>query len=455
MIGRALIFLLTLLGTGTASAAAPPGPVALVGVNVVPMDRERVIEDVTVLVRRGRVTAIGPQGYVELPPDTTTIDGAGRYLLPGLAEMHAHIPGQAQGEQWLDDVLVLYLANGVTTARGMLGEPMHLTLRDEISDRRRLGPRLYTSGPSLNGNSVDGPGDADRQVREQAAAGYDFVKLHPGLTLAEFDAIAAAATAVGIPFAGHVSTDVGLARALAAGQAGIDHLDGYVDALVPDARAMPEDRGFFGSALADLADAGRIADLAAATRAAGAWVVPTETLMENVALPASAETLAARPAMRYVPPALLARWIDTKRQVLAEADYDPAAAERFIALRRRLIRALQEAGAGILLGSDAPQIFNVPGFSIHHELEAMVASGLSPYEALRTGTLNPAIFFGATDRFGTIALGREADLILVDGNPLDDLGVLRRPAGVMVRGVWLDRAELDRRLAAIAARQGD
>ena len=444
-----------LLAMAAAAPAAPPPATAITDVHLVPMDTDRVEEGMTVLVRDGRIAAIGPRRVLPLPDDVEIIPGDGGYLLPGLAEMHAHIPGRSQGEQWLDDVLLLYLANGITTARGMLGEPSHLALRDAIARYEKLGPRIYTSGPSLNGNSVDGQADAARQVREQAAAGYDFVKLHPGLTRDEFDAIANAATEAGIPFAGHVSVDVGLERALAAGQASIDHLDGYIDALVPPGTPLPESRGFFASALTDLADRDRIEPVAVATREAGVWVVPTETLMENIALPTPAEDLAARPGTAYVPPRTLAGWVETKRRVLADDGYDAAAAERFIALRKALIRGLHEAGARVLLGSDAPQVFNVPGFSIHEELAAMVDAGLSPYEALRSGTALPAVYFGAASRFGTIAIGRDADLILVDGNPLNDLDVLRRPVGVMARGVWLPRAELDRRLEAIGARHRD
>ena len=122
-------------------------------------------------------------------------------------------------------------------------------------------------------------------------------------------------------------------------------------------------------------------------------------------------------------------------------------------LRRSLIKALHDAGVTILLGSDAPQIFNVPGFSIHDELASYVAAGLTPYQALVAGTRHPARFFGAADRFGTLQVGLAADLILVRANPLEGLATLRRPTGVMVRGVWLDRAELDRRLEEIAARR--
>jgi imidazolonepropionase-like amidohydrolase len=172
------------------------------------------------------------------------------------------------------------------------------------------------------------------------------------------------------------------------------------------------------------------------------WPAPSPTLDE----------LLARPEMAYVPPQMRAQWANAKRQMLAAPGYNGQRVVELVQLRRELVKALHAAGAGLLLGSDAPQVFNVPGFSLHRELTAIVAAGLTPYEALRTGTANAAVFFGAESEFGTIGEGRAADLLLVAGNPLTDLDVLARPDGVMVRGRWLDRAEIDRRLADIAAR---
>jgi imidazolonepropionase-like amidohydrolase len=172
------------------------------------------------------------------------------------------------------------------------------------------------------------------------------------------------------------------------------------------------------------------------------WPAATPTL----------DTLLARPEMAYVTPQMREQWSRAKRQITSAADYSVAKADELVRLRRELVKALHDAGAPLLLGSDAPQVFNVPGFSLHHELASMVAAGLTPYEALRTGTANPARFFDAADEFGTLRPGLAADLVLVEGNPLADVAALARPAGVMVRGRWLDRAALDERLAALAAR---
>jgi len=422
-------------------------------VNVVPMDDERVLESQTVIVRNGRIEAIVDASDAEVPADAVLIAGEGRYLVPGLAEMHAHVP-PASDARYLEEVLFLYVANGVTTARGMLGEPAHLELRERIARHDVLGPRLYTSGPSLSAQSVASPEQAARIVREQAEAGYDFVKLHPGLTRAEFDAAVEAAEEAGIALAGHVSEEVGVERALEARQATIDHLDGYAQFLVPEDERGEAPAGFFGIGIADRIDVERIPAAVDATLAAGVYNVPTQTLLEHWAAPSpTVDELAARPELAYVSPQTRQQWIQSKRQIMQSPDWSAEKASALIDVRRRLVAALHDAAPNLLLlGSDAPQVFNVPGFSLHHELDAIVAAGLTPYEALRTGTVHAAEFFDAEDEFGRIAPGLAADFVLVDGNPLEDVSAMREPAGVMVRGRWLDREALDAGLAEIAAR---
>lgn len=433
----------------TASPCGAQNPTyAFVDVSVIPMDRERVLERQTVIVREGRISAIGPASRTAVPAGATRIEGRGRYLLPGLAEMHAHIP---QDAEYAREVLFLYLAHGVTTVRGMLGHPSHLPLRDQVESGQVLGPRIWTSGPSVNGNSVPTPEVARRVAREQKAAGYDFIKIHPGLTRATFDALDAVADEVGIPFAGHVPADVGIRRALEARYWSIDHLDGYVDALVADGATTPESGGWFGANFAKYVDEAKIVPLARATREAGVWNVPTQTLMESYASASDVEAMARRPELRYMPPRTREQWVAWTRRAASGGPPDDER-QRFLQIRRQLIRALHDEGAGLLLGSDAPQVWNVPGISAHQELHAIVAAGLTPYEALETGTRNVATYFGVLDRAGTVETGKWADLILIDANPLVTIENTRRLAGVMIRGRWLPRDELDDRLAAIAAR---
>ena len=426
--------------------SAYPANTAFVNVNVVPMTSETVVAAQTVLVDGRKIVTIGDVDTVPIAKGTFVIDGTDRYLMPGLSEMHAHIPPVTSTS--LERVLGLNVANGITIVRGMLGQPAHLDLRQQILSGEIFGPRLFTSGPSFNGNSVSSPQHATDMVRAQHGAGYDFLKIHPGLTKAEFDALATTAIRFGIQFSGHVSVAVGVPNALAAGMASIDHLDGYMQAMVDDdADLSSRSAGLFGVLLADRIDEAKIAEIAAATAEAGVWNVPTEAMFEHWTSETPITEMRDWPEMRYMPLGTIGRWADRKQQVLNDPAYDPEIVARAIGIRRKLILALHEAGSGLLLGSDAPQVFNVPGFAIHRELEYLVASGLTPYAALRTGTANPAEFFGQERVFGTVETGKEADLVLLDANPLDDISNAGRIHGVMLRGRWLDRTDLDQILA--------
>lgn len=421
-----------------------------INVNVIPMTSEMVLAARTVIVTDGKITAIGEVENTPVPENAVVVDGTDRFLMPGLSEMHGHVP--SLGSDGLKRILQLYVVNGITIVRGMLGQPSHLEMRSALLKGEMLGPRLYTSGPSFNGRSVTSPERAIAMVEQQHAAGYDFLKIHPGLTREEFDAMAATANRVGIRFAGHVPEDVGIERALEAGIATIDHLDGYMEALL-----RPHDdpsgglSGFFGVFIADQADETKIAEIVAATVEAGTWNVPTDSLFRHATSSATdPDDMVDWPEMKYMPADTVARWRRSKRSVLDDANYNPDTAARAVALRQQLILELHRNGAGLLLGSDSPQIFNVPGFAIHHELAYLVDAGLTPFEALRTGTANPAKFFGQPDQFGVVKTGAAADLVLLDANPLDDIEHTRRIHGVMVRGRWLPRNELDDILDGLA-----
>ena len=443
---RALLCaLLAALPAALPGAKAAADDFVIRHVDVVSMLEPGIQADRDVSVRDGRIASVAAGGAATVSGDTVVIDGTGRFLIPGLSEMHAHVPVE---RDYRDEVLFLWVANGVTTARGMLGHPDHLTLRDDLLAQRVLGPRLITSGPSFSGRSGGGSDAVAARVREQQLAGYDFLKIHPGLTADEFDALAGTAREVGITFAGHVTASVGLWPSLAAGQTTVDHLDGYFQVLVPEDAEVPEGSAFsFGLGLTPFVDRARIAAVAARTRELGGAVVPTETLSENTAGAHAWRAMTERPEFRYLPRDLRDRYVE-RLQRAAQA-VTPETGARFLTVRKALIKALHDAGVPVLLGSDSPQTFNVPGFSIHRELEAMVAAGLTPYEALATGTTAPVDFFESTD-WGAVAPGRAADLVLLEADPLADIGNTRRIAGVMVRGRWLDRAEIDAGLAAIA-----
>jgi len=417
---------------------------AFVNVSVVPMSSDIVVAEQTVIVENGVISAIGDVDNIPVPDDAEIVDGTDRFLMPGLTEMHAHVPGV--DTQSLGRTFSLFVANGVTMIRGMLGRSSHLGLREQILDGAVFGPRLVTAGPSFSGDSIRGAADAEQKVRAQHAAGYDFIKLHPGLSAAEFAAIAETSDQLGIPFAGHVPAAVGVENALAAGMATIDHLDGYFAALMPpDSDGAGGYGGFLDLLLADQVIDDRIEAVAAATASAGTWNVPTQSLFEHRVSEVTVSDLRNRPEMRYMPKSTVNNWVAAKERQINERGFSPELAARAVRIRRQMIFALHNAGAGLLLGSDAPQVFNVPGFSLHRELGFLVASGLTPFEALQTGTTAAAEFLGTNT--GAVAIGRDADLLLLDANPLADIANTRRIHGVVLRGTWYSAAKLKDRLS--------
>lgn len=340
----------------------------------------------------------------------------------------------------MKDVLKLFALNGVTTIRGMLGHPRHLELRSKIQSGEIIGPRFITSGPSFNGNSVKTPEAAAAMVRDQKKAGYDFLKLHPGITKENFAVIAATAKEVNIPFAGHVSFDVGVWRAINAGYATIDHLDGFVESLVPGIENMKEqETGLFGLFLADKADESGIQKLTDSLRNHHIWVVPTQALAERWFHPTKdPEALGREPEMKYMDSNTVNNWVNTKKNLLNNSNYKPATVTKLIELRKKLIKACNKNGVGLLLGSDAPQVFDVPGFSVYHELRYLVDAGLTPYEALKTGTVNVGKFLNRDD-IGVVKAGAVSDLLLLNGNPLNDISQAKNIEGVMMGNLWMPK----------------
>ncbi len=415
-------------------------------VNIIPMDKNEVLLNRDVVVKNGRITAIGQASKVKYSKDAMLIDARGKYLLPGLAEMHAHVPPVDDLEP-MKDVLMLFTLNGVTTIRGMLGHPRHIELRSKIQSGEIMGPAFITSGPSFNGNSVKTAEAAMAMVKEQKKAGYDFLKLHPGLTIENFAAIAATAKAINIPFSGHVSFDVGVWRAINAGYATIDHLDGFVESLVPGIEKMKEqETGLFGLFIADKADEAIIPKLMDSLRSHHIWVVPTQALAERWFHPTrDAEALGNETEMKYMDAGTVKNWITTKKNLLNNPNYKPSTVTRLIELRKKLIYECNKNGVGLLLGSDAPQVFDVPGFSVHHELRYLVDAGLTPYDALKTGTVNVGKFLNRED-IGIIKTGAVSDLLLLNGNPLEDITQSKNIEGVMMGNLWLNKEYINAEL---------
>ena len=439
---EAVALLRDLHGRGVPSAATE-GVVAFENVTVVPMDAERVLPGHTVVVRGDRIAAVGPS--VDVPPGATRIDGRGRWLVPGLADMHVHLIEES--------VLPLFLAAGVTTVRNLAGDEHHLDLRARLQSGEALGPTLYTAGPMLDGDPpAVSPGptpfeivrtaaEARQAVEAQHAAGYDFVKPYSALSPEAYAAIVETAGRLGMPYAGHIPRAVGLDAVLAGDPSSIEHAEEFIYTA-------------FGFKL----DEAQIDSVARAVAAADVWVTPTLSTYANflpqIGKPAGLAVLLARPEVGYVAEGYVSFWRDQNRFVTRS---DSVNQRNRYAFQLTLVRALHDAGVPMLTGTDTPTPVMVPGFSLWDDLDRLVEAGLSRYEALEAATAEPGRFVAATmerpgDPFGTITEGARADLVLLDGNPLDGFGALRDPVGVMVRGRWLPRADLDARLGAIRDR---
>src|SRR5687767_6995216 len=444
---RMVLGLALLLCTHAAGLHAQQGTVVFNGVAVIPMDRDEVLQNQTVIVENGRISYVGAARNV--PAGATVVDGRGKFLMPGIAEFHAHVPSGA-GAIHAHRVLSLYALAGVTTARGMLGAPMHLAIRDSIAAGQLFGPRLLTSGPSFNNNTVTSPAVAVAMVTDQKAAGYDLLKIHPGVPRVAFDSLAATANRLRIPFAGHVPLEIGLDVALTSKYSTIDHLDGFVEAMYTGAQPLtPQANGFFGLGIMRQLDLTKFQSIVDRVKASGVAMVPTQILMDNYANDLTGEQLTSLPEFKYWVPQQVANWRGQKDNILAQPPAPREQRQEFIALRRRFIKALHDAGVPFLLGSDAPQLWNVPGFSAHRELGSLVAAGLTPYQAIRTGTVAVAKFLGEEGKSGVVRAGARADLILLDANPLQDVANSLKINGVVVNGRWVGPTERERLLSAL------
>ncbi|WP_103070639.1 amidohydrolase family protein [Aquimarina sediminis] len=425
--------------------------ILITNATVIDVNKGTVIEKQQIVVDSGKIKKItntikNPEEY------TTSINAEGKYIIPGLAEMHAHIPRPPVSKERIKEVLFLYLSNGITTIRGMLGHTSHLELKQHAVSKKIISPRIFTSSPSLNGNSVKTKEEAIAKITAYQKEGYDFLKIHPGITKDVFDQIVKTAHEIGIPFSGHVPVDVGIKHAMESKYASIDHIDGFLEGLVPESENVnPKDNGFFGYNFTQLADTTKIDGLVQLAFDNNVWIVPTQSLFERWFAPISADELLKDPEMVYMPASTLENWKQRKNRYTEEnPNFNTKQWQQFISIRRILLKKLHDSGHKVLLGSDAPQLFNVPGFSIHHEIDGMIKTGLTPLDILQSATIRPAVFLNKEDTFGQIKEGLDADLVVLDTNPLENIQALKQVSGVMVRGIWISKKTIDQKLKKIA-----
>jgi hypothetical protein len=400
--------------------------VAFAGADVLTMSDSILRRGQNVIVRQGRIDLVGA---TSIPADACRIDARNKVLLPGLVDMHVHTSARE---------MPLFLANGVTLIREMNGSPRHLALRDSIATGTLLGPGLLVASTLLTGQKwpvryrlIEDVAAARAAAREIKNAGYDYLKIYDGLSRDQYDAFVELSRTLGIPLDGHIPQDVGLRRVLEAGQA-VQHMDKIAVAI---AGHTP--------------DFSKLEDAATLFNGKSAWVTPTLASLRVLDRAGTAEYAARfqNPEMAYVDSSSLGWWRSFVRSGTRQAVASP-----YYQFQTALLKVLRTSGARFLLGTDAANPMMAAGFSVHEEMQVLVEDGgLTRFEVLLAATRNAAQFLGDT-LGGQVRAGARADLILVDGNPLHDLATLKRPAGVMIGGRWLDRAQLDAMLQAARIR---
>lgn len=432
--------------------------VAFTNVSVIPMDRERVIANQTVVVKDGLISKIGPAKKVKLPKDAMRIDGTGKYLIPGLVDMHTHL--LSDSNEYPDsigpDELRVMVANGVTTVRFMIGTPELLALRSRSATGEIDAPTIFVASPHLTGREqgnnfvVNTPEEAREAVRKSKAAGYDFIKITTFIKAEVYEAAVDEAAKQNIRVVGHAdSRFVGVERAWKAKQQ-IEHLDGYMELLLRDDAPMkgsvsdlyiynPENWKSF-----NYMDESKIPEIARKTVASNPYVNPTHHFMKNsFGRLRTEDEIRKQPDFRFYPAKVQQQWFDfyKKNRMINTVTVEQRA--QWIKLREKLIKAIYDAGGRIMTGSDTPEFLWLYGFGMHHELRALKDAGLSNYAVLEAATKNPSMFFGTLDKVGTIEQGKRADLILLNTNPIDDISATENRAGVMLKGNWHTQEELN------------
>jgi hypothetical protein len=427
-----------------AGLPAPParaaGHFAIRNVSVLPMDRERVLTGRTVIVESGVVTRMGAAGNVKVPPDVLTLDGTGRFLIPGLIDTHVHLSSNTEEQQ--RTLLTMFVLNGVTTVVNLRGTPQILELRSAVATGALFGPTIFTSGPYVNEPHVTTPDEVERAVVEQRRAGYDFVKLHGSLSRDAYARLNAVARREGMRVVGHAPRNLGLDALFEERQYALAHAEEFI---------YDRDNTSGNFALIEP----RIPELARSMVASGIWLMPNFTAFKVIGAQVhDLSAVLARPEMRYLPAAVREGWgpaTNPYTNRMGPEDYEKIRVR--YQLLEKLVRGFQAAGVRLLLGTDAMNTGTVPGFSAHDELADLVAAGLTPYEALRAATANGADFLGVAG-VGRIAVGQTANLILLDGNPLEDIARSRLIAGVVLRGRWIPRSEIHQMFEKLAIEGG-
>lgn len=440
----------------TAFPSRARGSLAITHVAVATMESSRTLADQTVVIENGMIRALGPSAALDIT-GMQIIDGSGKYVMPGLADMHTHITDGSQ--------FGVYLANGVTQVRNMEGLPFHLALARMVERETLPGPRIFTVSPLIDGLGAQAltarprslvltdPSQAELMVQRLVKRGYHEMKAYQWLTLDALQALGRAAARAGVRMAGHCPDGITFEQAITAGMGCFEHLTGIAAGHLRDEREFPSLRSQSArqgtrkvlEQIANHLDFDAIRRLAHTMAAQEIWNCPTLVVWQKQNQ--NPDLAMAHPDLRYEHPAAVRSW---DRQLRSRFAALPCSEHEWLALARardealaKVVNILHEEGAPLLLGTDAPNPFVIHGWSIHEELANLVTAGLSAYEALRCATVGAARFLGASASSGSVTVGKHADLLLLRANPLETVGAVRELEAVFVNGYYLTRTELD------------
>jgi imidazolonepropionase-like amidohydrolase len=432
--------------------------------------------DMTIVIEGEQITAVGPASKVRVPDGAEVNDAGGKFLIPGLWDMHAHWFGLDNG--YLGD----FIANGVTGIRIMWGTQLHFDLRKQTQQGALLAPRMIIGSTIVDGPNPVWPGsltvsneaEGRQAVRKLKEDGYDFIKVYSVLPREGYLAIADESKKQGISFAGHVPESISVIEASDAGQKSIEHLTGFLAACssredelrkarekafsdLPKGQRIPAVAALrpITEAMLNSFSAEKARRLLAHLKQNHTWQCPTLTVLRNSAF-LNDPKLKNDPRLKYIPSQLRTFWDPSTDFRFKDKTAEDFALSRGVYNEHlKIVGMMNEAGVELLAGTDVLNPFCFPGFSLHDELGLLVQAGLSPIEALRTATTNPARFLGLENSLGTVEKGKIANLVLLDANPLVDIANTKRINAVVVSGRFLNRSALDKLLSDIAALSGN
>ncbi|MEO7804335.1 MAG: amidohydrolase family protein, partial [Actinomycetota bacterium] len=429
------------------------GPVAIVGATVIPMDSERVVENQTVVIESGRIRSMGPTPQIDVT-NMRVVDGSGKYLLPALADMHVH--------HWDLSEAAMYLANGVAVVRNMWGASFHLAAQQLIDRGEVPGPRIITTSPLVDGLGRTGttlwpdsgfithPSQAKPLIERHVKQGFSQIKVYQQLTQEALSALGRASQEAGVMMVGHCPDDITYERSIDSGMGCFEHLTGIFTGHLLGGRDPDLDwkdpELFLRSmrTVVEHTDLDAMRKLGALLASRQVWNCPTITVHQGHNPTSEAKD---SPLLDYLPRNVRDWWLSPYN---APPEHLRAETEtvkgQMVDKHIEVLSILRQQGAPVVLGTDTPNPFVIPGFAIHDEFDNFVAAGFTPFEAIRCATSEAARFVDQSNDWGTIEVGKRADLLLVSDNPLSNVRNLREPSAIFVNGWALLREDLDRLL---------